>query len=404
MFERREGGALASIVSAKGSLPMSRRSKMLVLSDGSQRGTVGGGCLEAEVHAMGRQAMKAGTPIVARFTLTEAKAGAEGLNCGGTVEILIEPLNGDDPATAEVFRQSLDAIRAGDETVMATALSGEIGQASAPGATGARGVLGQPGAERAVRAVRIGGKGLVGWKGLRIGVGVLSGDPTSVTGTSLVDFAIEESLSILGQDTAVFVNLPAEEPSGPVGLDGPWLPGGSCEARLFLETLNAPPTLYLFGGGHVSLAVARVARTAGFRVIVVDDRPAFASADRFPEADRTLVLPLESAMAQLPVDRSSYIVAVTRGHQHDEPVIEQAIRTPAAYIGMIGSRRKVALMQRRLLERGATQDQLDRVHAPIGLPIGADSPGEIAVSIVAQMIEVRRQRKQTPDRPRRGKS
>lgn len=357
LIERREDGALASIVSAKGSLPMSRRSKMLVLSDGSQRGTVGGGCLEAEVHAMGRQAMKAGAPVVARFTLTEAKAGAQGLNCGGTVEILIEPLRGDDAAAGEVLRQALDALRGGDETVMATILSREGGKVGAGADSQQEGAL------------RVAGKGLVGWKGLRIGTGALAGD------ASLACFAVEEALSILGQDKAVFVNLPAAGPS---------------ETRIFLETLNAPPTLYLFGGGHVSLSVAHVARTAGFRIVVVDDRPAFASAERFPEADRTLVLPLESALAHLPVDRNSYIVAVTRGHQHDEPIIEQAIRTPAAYVGMIGSRRKVALMRRRLLERGATMDQLDQVHAPIGLSIGADSPGEIAVSIVAQMIEVRR--------------
>jgi len=357
LIERHEDGALASIVSARGSLPMSRRSKMLVLGDGSQRGTVGGGCLEAEVHAMGRQAMKAGAPVVARFTLTETKSGAEGLNCGGTVEILIEPVRCDDAAAAEVFRQALDAIRAGNETVMATILSGEGGKAGAGADSPREGGL------------RIEGKALVGWKGFLIGSGVLAGD------ASVTDLAIEEASSILGQDTALFVNLPAAGPS---------------ETRLFLETLVAPPTLYLFGGGHVSLSVARVARTAGFRIVVVDDRPAFASAERFPEADRTLVLPLESALEHLTVDRNSYLVAVTRGHQHDEPVIEQAIRTPAAYIGMIGSRRKVALMRRRLLERGATEDQLDRVHAPIGLPIGADSPGEIAVSIVAQMIEVRR--------------
>ncbi len=373
LIERREDGALASIVSAKGSLPMSRRSKMLVLSDGSQRGTVGGGCLEAEVHAMGRQAMKAGAPMVARFTLTEAKAGAAGLNCGGTVEILIEPLRGDDAAAGEVFRQALDALRAGDETVMATILSREGGKAGAGADSQQEGAL------------RIAGKGLVGWKGLRIGTGALAGDASLAGDVSLACFAVEEALSILGQDTAVFVNLPAAGPS---------------ETRIFLETLNAPPTLYLFGGGHVSLSVARVARTAGFRIVVVDDRPAFASAERFPEADRTLVLPLESALAHLPVDRNSYIVAVTRGHQHDEPVIEQAIRTPAAYVGMIGSRRKVALMRRRLLERGATMDQLDQVHAPIGLSIGADSPGEIAVSIVAQMIEVRRRvRKPARARP-----
>jgi len=341
LIRRGEQAAVSSIVSASGSLPMSRRSKMLTMPDGSQQGTVGGGCLEADVHAMGRKVIATGEAAWGRFTLTESQAGAEGLNCGGTVEILTEPVGGlSGIAHAEIYRRTLAALRANEETVLATAV------AAAPG-------------------TRIVGKGLVGWKGLRIGWGRLGGDE------NLTRFAVEEGLAILGQDRAVVVSASSGE-------------------RIFLETVSAPPTLYLFGGGHVSLAVARVARTAGFRVVVIDDRPAFANRERFPEADETHVLPMETAMSHLPVDRNTFIVAVTRGHQHDEPVIEQAIFTPACYIGMIGSRRKVAILWERLKAKGATQEQLDRVHAPIGLSIGADTPGEIAVSIVAQLIAVRR--------------
>jgi xanthine dehydrogenase accessory factor len=328
---------------------MSRRSKMLVAADGSQRGTIGGGCLEADVHAMARLAMRSKKASLHRFTLTETKAGVEGLNCGGTVEILIEPLPAkDDAAAIEVYRQALAALEAREEAVMTTLVLDE----DPP-------------------ACRVLGKGIVGWKGLRAGTGPLAAD------AGLTEWTVEEALGILGQDRALILRAPS--PAAPEG------------SRLFLETLDAPPTVYLFGGGHVSLAVARVARTAGFRIVVVDDRPAFANADRFPEADATLVLPMTEAVSRLPIDRTSFLVAVTRGHQHDEPVIEQAIRTPAAYIGMIGSRRKVELMWRKLKERGATDEQLSRVHAPIGLPIGGDSPGEIAVSIVAQMIQARRQ-------------
>lgn len=218
---------------------------------------------------------------------------------------------------------------------------------------------------------RLSGRALVGWKGIALAGGNLAGgdDP-------LREVVTEESLAILGQDRAAWVSLP---------------PSAAGEPRhVLLETLNAPPTLYLFGGGHVSLAVARVARLAGFRIVVVDDRPAFANPERFPEADRTLVLPMETAFQHLAIDAACYIVAVTRGHQHDEPVIEQAVRTSAAYIGMLGSRRKIALMWKRLKERGVMDEALARVHAPIGLPIGADTPGEIAVSIVAQLVEARR--------------
>jgi len=260
--------------------------------------------------------------------------------------MLIEPVGrGAAGDSAAVFAGALGSLEARDETVMATAVRDD-----APSGEG---------------GVIVTGKALIGWKGIRHGWGDLA------AGASLAPTAVEEGLGILGQDRAIVVE-------GPVSL--------------FLETVSAPPTLYLFGGGHVSLAVARVARTAGFRVEVIDDRPAFANPERFPEAERTHVLPMETAVSSLPIGRDGYLVAVTRGHQHDEPVIEQAIRTPAAYIGMIGSRRKVEIMWRRLKERGASDEQLSRVHAPIGLPIGADSPGEIAVAIVAQLIEVRRGR------------
>ncbi len=349
LLEAGEAGALASIVSAKGSLPMSRRSHMLVTRDGAQHGTVGGGCLEAEVHALGRRALQTGKALQRRFTLTESAAGAEGLNCGGTVEMLIEPIDPGQEGILGLYRDALSALEAREETVVATLVRMEKGSAAASG--------------------RVLGKGLVSWKGLRTGTGDLLRVP------ALRDRAVEEALAVLGQDVSTVAGAAAEASTG---------------ARLFLDTLNAPPTLYLFGGGHVSLSVARVARTAGFRVVVIDDRAAFASRERFPDAESTLVLPMEDSVARLPIDAGSYVVAVTRGHQHDEPIIEQAVRTPAAYIGMIGSRRKVAIMWKRLGERGVTEEQLSRVHAPIGLDIGADSPGEIAVSIVAQMIATRR--------------
>src|SRR5678815_688441 len=277
LIAREQNAALASVVSASGSLPMSRRSKLLVLHDGSQRGTVGGGCLEAEVHALARLAMSSSLASLRRFTLTEKKAGAEGLNCGGTVDILIEPIGAMGDGALQVYRQAVASMTARDETVMATLFA----------------TAGEP-------ELRWLGNGIVSWKGLRIGSGSLGAD------RALTDWVVEEALSVLGQDRACLLRAPDEV---------------AARATLLLETLDAPPTLYLFGGGHVSLAVARVARTAGFRVVVVDDRPAFANADRFPEADQTLVLPMDQAMARLPIDKGSYIVAVTRGHQHDEPII-----------------------------------------------------------------------------------
>src|SRR5688572_22555330 len=240
-IDRKHRVALASIVRGSGSLPMSRRSKMVVRGDGTQIGTVGGGCVEAEVHAMAMESLRTDRAAVRRFTLTEETAGAEGLNCGGTVEILIEPLT-----EAAFHRRALDRLRQDEELVLVTLVAGSDSEP------------------------RIAGRGLVGWKGLQETEGIPEGERSA----PLRAFLEQEALPLLGADSCARRELPAE-----IAGDLRWA---------FLESLTAPPTLYLFGGGHVSLAVARVARTAGFRIVVVDDRAAFANPGRFPDAAQTL--------------------------------------------------------------------------------------------------------------------
>jgi xanthine dehydrogenase accessory factor len=163
--------------------------------------------------------------------------------------------------------------------------------------------------------------------------------------------------------------------------------GGSVE--LFVEPILADPVLYIFGGGHVSAQIIPLASRVGFKVEVIDDRPEFADPAKFPNAARVHQHPFEGVLGRIPVDESSYLVIVTRGHIHDKTVLEQCLRTKAKYIGMIGSRRKKAMIYEKLLEEGFTRSDLDRVHAPIGLDIGAETPEEIAVSIVAELIRVR---------------
>jgi xanthine dehydrogenase accessory factor len=123
---------------------------------------------------------------------------------------------------------------------------------------------------------------------------------------------------------------------------------------------------------------------------MVDDRPQFANAKRHPEAAQWVVGDMAQVFAELPIDEQSYVIAATRGHQHDEVVVEQAIRTPARYIGMLGSERKKVLMWQRLEARGGSRARLEQVYAPVGLNIGADTPEEIAVSVVAELVRVRR--------------
>lgn len=243
---RREGerGALATIVHTDGSIPSFESSRMLVREDGSIAGTIGGGCVEADVWAAAKEVMQQEMPRKLTFHLNNEASYDNGLICGGTLEVFVEPI------------------------------------------------------------------------------------------------------------------LPQ-------------------------------PMVYLFGGGHVSMAVAKAAQAAGFSVGVVDDREAFANAERFPMA-REIYVSFEDAFQKLHPNRSSYLVIVTRGHKEDMRVLAWAVRTQARYVGMIGSRRKVLSVYKALELEGYRPDEFDRVFAPVGLEIGALSPEEIAISIVAELIAVRR--------------
>jgi xanthine dehydrogenase accessory factor len=164
--------------------------------------------------------------------------------------------------------------------------------------------------------------------------------------------------------------------------------GGSLD--VFIEPILATPTLYLFGGGHVSLAISKVASVAGFETVIVDDRPAFASKERFPDAIETHAGPWDETFLQLSLNDLSYIVIATRGHKGDLACLRWALTSPARFIGMIGSKRKLIEFSNLLDAEGVSPDQFDRVHSPVGLDIGAITPQEIAVSVVAEMIAVRR--------------
>ena len=164
--------------------------------------------------------------------------------------------------------------------------------------------------------------------------------------------------------------------------------GGSLD--VFIEPILATPTLYLFGGGHVSLAISKVAGIAGFETVIVDDRPAFANKERFADAVETHAGPWEEVFPRLALNNLAYIVIATRGHKGDLTCLRWALTTPARFIGMIGSKRKLIEFAKVLESEGASRDQFERIHSPVGLDIGAITPQEIAVSVVAEMIAVRR--------------
>ncbi len=162
------------------------------------------------------------------------------------------------------------------------------------------------------------------------------------------------------------------------------------DVDVFIEPIVSTPTLFVLGGGHISFTLVKMAKLAGFKIVVVDDRPEFATAQRFPEADQVFTTIYDKAFSKLNVGKTGYVVIVTHGHKGDAAALEGALSTEARYIGMIGSKTKNASVYARLKAKGITQQQLDRVHAPVGLPIHAQTPEEIAVSILAEIIQVRR--------------
>jgi xanthine dehydrogenase accessory factor len=352
--------ALSTIIASKGSLPMSEKSKMLVTPEGKIIGTVGGGCLEADVWAEARRVMAEGKSNIQKFVLTEKYAGESGLNCGGIVEILTEPLP---EQGRDIFRTILELKDTGHRGTLTTILTDHPQYPE-----GRRKLL-------------------------------LCDDGRTI-GT-LGNAALEAFVEIKGQAV-----LQGEEFAI---LD--YLLDDGTNLKLFMEPVLPTPTVYVFGGGHVSFFVVRAAKLAGFKVKVIDDRPAFANTERFPEADAAIVMEFEQVRDTFDFGQDDYIVLVTRGHQHDQRILEQIYDCQARYIGMIGSKSKISKMWKRLEAKGIDRAYLDRVHAPIGLNIGADTPEEISISIVAELIRERREgkvqvtrRKRSHDRRREATS
>ncbi len=160
--------------------------------------------------------------------------------------------------------------------------------------------------------------------------------------------------------------------------------------RVGIEMVRQPPQLVVVGAGHIALPLARMGKMLGFSVAVLDDRGSFANAERFPEADKVVARGFGEGLRALGIDGDSFVVLVTRGHQHDVECLRELIGIDAAYIGMIGSRRRVRAVFELLRQEGVPDNRLACVHAPIGIDIGAQTPAEIAVSIAAEIVKVRR--------------
>ncbi len=279
--------SLCAIVATQGSTPQPAGTMLCVDDAARATGTIGGGCIEADVMREAHQLLMAGRSELRTFELDAEHAAEDGMVCGGRMDVAI--IGQSEPGQIEAFQKALTDLRAGRSTVLP---------------------------------------------------------------------------------------LRVMAPSGPV------------EYRLHLESA---PKLVIAGGGHIGRILAGLMAPLGFRVAVVDDRYEFANSDRFPAPIRPVVGDIARTLDEWAIDANTYIVIVTRGHKHDERALGSVLGSPARYVGMIGSKRKIKVIYDDLLGEGASQAHLDRVHAPIGLPLGAVTPEEISISIAAELISVRRE-------------
>jgi xanthine dehydrogenase accessory factor len=325
----------ATIIKHAGSTPRSVGSKMFVRRDGSVIGSIGGGLVEFEMQKLAREIFETCRARIETVDLTgEDAATTDKMICGGRLEVLLEYLSAD-PEHARAFRKLVTALQEGKKGYLIKALDTKDGTVSEM--------------ERCL-----------------------------VRRDSLVIGSFPGSDSLI----PVLTGESAKKKSPVIATVG--------GKRFFVEPTFLPGTVYLFGAGHVSRPVAELASMVDFQTVILDDRSEFANKERFPKADRIIVIPsYENLFSGLDIEHDSYLVIVTRGHLHDKTVLEQSLRTKAGYIGMIGSKRKQHLVYEELLGKGFTKEDLERVHNPIGLDIHAETPEEIAVSIVAQLIDVR---------------
>lgn len=333
LLAARERLALCAILRLTGSGPRRAGAKMLVREGGGSEGTVGGGVLEVKAAAWAREVLRIGQALCRAFALDLQQASDEGMTCGGEVEVLVELLDGTTPPVRDFFAQVAHLLTRGERGCLTTAISRD-------------------------------------------------GDTVATDYFLVAGGRSVASLSWTGHA------LPEDLLHGPAPATPHLIERGTI--RYFVEPLAPLVTVYIFGGGHIGARLVPLCHLLGFRTVVVDDRAEFASRDRFPLAGDLIAAPsFDRIVDDLPIDEDSYVVIVTRGHGGDQAILRQVLRRRPGYIGMIGSRRKRGLIFEQLAREGFTPDDLSRVHCPIGLPVGAETPEEIAVSIAAELIATR---------------
>lgn len=329
----RGGGAVAytMLVDTRGSTPQKPGATMLVFPDGSQVGTLGGGCVEAEVKRSALRLLDAGAGEILSYVLDDDHGWDDGLICGGRMSMLVDPL------------------RPGVDVSYFERLSGQV--------TGGHGCT-----EAVLIDAEQAGAGRVADRWLFD----QNGEILASRGSSLAPPALRDHIRQLSQRPKPYV----------------------VQGIAYLPHLKRS-RLLIVGGGHVGEKVAELAAEADFDIWVVDDREKYCNLQRFPQAKRLIVDEIGPALSGLEIDADTFCIIVTRGHRHDEEALYHLAETDAGYVGMIGSKRKIKLIYDDLLREGISRDALARVHAPLGFNIGSQTVTEIAISIVAELIACR---------------
>lgn len=321
-----ESIALATVVQTWGSAPRKAGSRMALTASGRIAGSVSGGCVENAVVEAGIQSLKTNRPQLLHFGVADETAWEVGLACGGTIDIFVQPL------VRHIFQKFSSALR--EETPVVHVI------------------------------VTRGADDLVGREVLISENGLIAGS----LGNEWHDAVLAVGRRALSQGI-----------SQPVQLNE--------TTEVFLDVILPPPTLVVVGGVHIAVALVSLAKTLGYRTVLIDPRKAWGSTERFPNVDVLLQSWIDDAFRQIKITRSTAIASLTHDPKLDDPALKIALTSPAFYVGALGSKTTNEKRRARLLNDGMTEDQLARLHAPIGLEIGASTPEEIALAIMSEVVK-----------------
>lgn len=352
VFDQNLEAALITVTSVLGSVPRKPGAKMLVLADGTTFGTIGGGCGEAEAMREAFNVISSHTPKIHSLNMTADVAQEAGMVCGGIMGLFIDYMGSQNPAEqTNLYKDYLSAIKESyANPILVTIIE--------------------------ANEDRLVGKKLY----------------IKNNGNVFGDLSLEElnRVALEGAKTGGCRCQPLL-----ISLDSEFVPCISSSTKAAFRLLIEPSTtvvkLLILGAGHIARPLATMAKIVGYEVTVVDDRPSFANSARFSTANTIICEDFERALDDININPQTFVVIITRGHRYDKVCLRKVIHQPASYIGMIGSRKRVKSLIAELEEEGVPSESLKKMYSPIGLKIGAETPEEIAVSILSELIKVQRE-------------